>query len=164
MAPKAMKLMKGMKAKRGPKGGAKDGAKNGAKGCAKGQDKDKDTGIIVNDTDKDSGPLRDKGNGKGKDKGQRKGIFVHTLSGQEIGLAVHEFDDISTVKASLPIYLKPYEFDLMRRVNHWDTISTANMREGEHVYVVKQSSAVFEFSKEEEKNGGIPDKMKIIHY
>ena len=162
MAPKVMKVMKAMKAK----GGAKDGAKGSAKGGAKGKDQDKDTGIIVNDMDKNSGPLRGKGNahGKGKDKGQRKVIFVHTLSGQEIGLVVHEFDDISTVKASLPIYLKPYEYDLMRRVDHFDTISTANISNGEHVFVVKQSSAVFQFSKEEEKNGGIPDKMKIIRY
>ena len=162
MAPKVMKVMKAMKAK----GGAKDGAKGSAKGGAKGKDQDKDTGIIVNDMDKNKGPLRGKGNahGKGKDKGQRKVIFVHTLSGQEIGLVVHEFDDISTVKASLPIYLKPYEYDLMRRVNHFDTISTANISHCEHVYVVKQSSAVFQFSKEEEKNGGIPDKMKIIRY
>ena len=114
--------------------------------------------------DKNNGPLRDKGNGKGKDKGQRKAIYVNTLSGQQICIAVHEFDDINAVKASLPIYLKPWQYDLMRRVENFDTISEANIRNGEHVYVVKQSSAVFEFSKTEEKNKGIPGKMKIIRY
>ena len=76
----------------------------------------------------------------------------------------HEFDTIADVKHSLPIDLKSYEYDLMLRANSWDTISTANISPGENVYVVKQHSDVFNFSKEEKKNGGIPDKMKIIHY
>ena len=164
MAPKAMKLMKAMKAKRGPKGGAKDGAKNGAQGGAKGQDKDKDTGIIVNDMDKNSGPLRGKGNGKGKDKGQRKEIFVHTLCGQTIGIVVNEFDTISDVKASLPIVLRSYEYALMLPLTSWDTISSANMREGQDVFAVRQHSAKFYFTKDELQNGGIPGKMKICNY
>ena len=166
MAPKAMKLMKGMKAKRGPKGGAKDGAKNGAKGGAKGQGKDKDTGIKVNDMGKNNGALRGKGNGKGKDKGQRKGIFVHTTSGQKIAIVVHEFDTIADVKASLPTLVDAHEFDIMRSANHWDTISTAKISEGETVYAVKRASMadrdLFSFTNAEILNGGIANKMKIL--
>jgi hypothetical protein len=56
MAPKAMKLMKAMKAKGGAKGGAMKPMKAvGGKGGAKG--KDKDTGIKVNDMGKNNGAL-----------------------------------------------------------------------------------------------------------
>jgi hypothetical protein len=58
MAPKAMKLMKAMKAKGGAKGGAVKPMKaGGGKGGAKGKDKDKDTGIKVNDMGKNNGAL-----------------------------------------------------------------------------------------------------------
>ena len=58
MAPKAMKLMKAMKAKGGAKGGAMKPMKAvGGKGGAKGKDRDKDTGIEVNDMGKNNGAL-----------------------------------------------------------------------------------------------------------
>jgi hypothetical protein len=157
MAPKAMKLMKAMK--------AKGGAKGGAKGCAKGKDKDKHTGIKVSDMDKNSGALRGKGSGKGKDKGQPKGIFVNTPSGQKIAIVVHEFDTIANVKASLPTVVNANEFDIMRSANDWDTISTAKISAGENVYAVKHGGDardLFSFTNAEVLNGGIANKMKIL--
>ena len=58
MAPKAMNVMKAMKAKGGAKGGAMKPMKAvGGKGGAKGKDRDKDTGIKVNDMGKNNGAL-----------------------------------------------------------------------------------------------------------
>ena len=90
MAPKAMKLMKAMKAKGGTKGGAQGGTMKpmkavGGKGGAKGKDKDKDMGIKVKDMGKNNNEaLCNKSNGKGReDNGRRKSICVNTLSDQK---------------------------------------------------------------------------------
>ena len=169
MAPKAMSVMKAMKAKGGgAKGGAMCGGAKGKGGAAKGKggakakDKGKDTETKVKEMGKNNEILRDKGNGKGKDEGERKmwshrtsktmtalspkkmlGFYVNTLSGQKRTFRCHRSELVSKVRNSLPIdwvKVQTHNILIMKIVPFWSTLRQANIEPAEELYAVNREA------------------------